>query len=177
MSVDESNIGWEMGQHSMNIEIKEGKGLSSVRQKQKDSPGEVTWKRNRGTVVDVLSAGLLILAMTILMTSYLGSMQLMSRKSEIRQLARKYILRMETIGCLTENDQTSLIQELLGLGVEDADLSGTTMSEVGYGNPVILVISGSFGGQETVTENGILDISLRRRQYEFAERLMSTAKN
>lgn len=161
----------------MSIVSREKNGLLSVRRKQNGIPGNGIWKKNRGTVVDVLSAGILILAMTILMTSYLGSMQLISRKSEVRQLARKYILRMETVGCLTDNDRTSLMQELQDLGVEDADLSGTTLSGVGYGNPVFLVIRGSFGGVETVAENGILDTSVRMRQYVFTERLMSTAKN
>ena len=141
------------------------------------SDGSGLLKRREGSVVDVLSAGILILAMTILMTAYLGSMQLMAKKSEVSQLSRKYILRMETVGCLTESDRISLEQELHDMGVEQVDLNGTTMNEAGYGSPVFLVIRGVFRGQETAVDKGILNASLKRREYAFTEQRMSTAKN
>ena len=135
------------------------------------------YRKRQANIVDVLTAGLLILAMTIIMTAYLGSMQLVSIKSEMSQLSRKYILRMESVGCLTEGDRISLEQELHDLGIKNVDLSGTTMSETGYGNPIFLVIRGCFGGQETLTDKGILSAALQEKKYAFTERRMSTAKN
>ena len=135
------------------------------------------WRQKRGSVVDVLSAVILILAMTVLMTAYLGSMQLIAKKSEVSQLSRKYILRMETVGCLTESDRISLEQELRSIGVGKVDLSGTTMSEAGYGTPVFLVIRGVFSGQETTVDKGIMNSAVNRRDYAFTEQRMSTAKN
>lgn len=137
----------------------------------------VSYRKRQGNIVDVLTAGILILAMTIIMTAYLGSMQLVSIKSEVSQLSRKYILRMESVGCLTEDDRISLEQELHDLGIENVDLNGTTMSGVGYGNPIFLVIRGCFEGQETFTDKGLLSAAVRNKKYAFSERRMSTAKN
>ena len=83
-----------------------------------------------------------------------------SPKTEISQLARKYILRMETVGYLTTEDNTSLCQELSAAGVTEINLSGTTQSEVSYGVPITLQISGKLKGE-----------------YLFEEKRTSTAKN
>lgn len=113
-----------------------------------------------GNVAELLAAGLCILAMTFLMSAYLDHVQLIHQKTELGGLARKYILRMETTGVLTGEDQMSLTAELTNLGVTQISLEGTTLTQVGYGEPVILQISGYL-----------------EEEYAVSERRVSTAKN
>lgn len=107
-----------------------------------------------------MAAGLCILGMTVVMFSYLNSVSLIHQKTEVGQIARKYILRMETIGCLAGNDCNNLIAELEAMGVADISLEGTTFSPVGYGSAISLRITGKLEGE-----------------YVFEEKRVSTAKN
>lgn len=117
-------------------------------------------KRQKGNVGSLLTAGLCVLAMTVVMLSYMENVSLIQQKTEVSQLARKYILRMETVGYLTTEDSTLLCQELAAAGVTEVNLSGTTQSEVSYGVPITLQISGKLKGE-----------------YIFEEKRTSTAKN
>ncbi len=107
-----------------------------------------------------MMTGICILAMTVVMLSYMESVELIHQKTEIGQLARKYILRMETVGYLTSADRTALCQELNGMGVTEINLEGTTLHEVNYGTQIILQINGKLEGK-----------------YVFEEKRASTAKN
>lgn len=111
-------------------------------------------------MADLLSAGLCILAMTVVMLSYMDNVSLLHQKAEVGQVARKYILRMETVGYLTPSDRTALQQELTSLGVTEIDLEGTTLHEMSYGSPITLEIGGKLKGE-----------------YAFEEKRVSTAKN
>lgn len=117
-------------------------------------------KRQKGNMTDIMAAGICILAMTVLMLSYMENIAMIHQKTAVGQLARKYILRMETVGYLTERDNTLLCAELNGIGVSEIDLEGTTMGEVPYGEPITLQITGKLKGG-----------------YVFEERRVSTAKN
>lgn len=117
-------------------------------------------RREAGSIGDLMTTGLCMLAMTVMMLAYIDNAQLVYRKSEINQIARKYILRMETEGRMTDADHISLIHELEALGVTGPDLSGTTMNQVSYGDPIVLLIHGKLEGK-----------------YEFEEKRVSTAKN
>lgn len=117
-------------------------------------------RKQRGNVADIMSAGICILAMTVVMLAYMDNVSLIHQKTEVSQLARKYILRMETVGYLTASDQTALRQELSSLGVTEIDLEGTTLNAMSYGSPIALEISGKLKGE-----------------YVFEEKRVSTAKN
>jgi len=99
--------------------------------------------------------GICILAMSVIMFSYLESADLLNRKAQIGQLARKYILRMETVGYLTEQDRTVLQQELMRAGVSEFTLEGSTMEPVSYGMPIVLQIQGNLGGEHAFTEKRV----------------------
>lgn len=107
-----------------------------------------------------MSAGLCILAMTVVMLAYMDSVWLIHRKAEVSQIARQYILRMETVGYLTEADRIALRQELDEAGVTEVELSGTTMTPVTYGDMITLEIRGKLEGE-----------------YVFEEKRVSTAKH
>lgn len=116
-------------------------------------------KKEEGNIGDLMAAGVCILLMTILLVSYIDSIRLINDKAEVNQIARKYILRMETEGVLTESDRLALNKELAEVGVSDISLEGTTIVRVGYGEAITLHIRGK------LEEN-----------YAFEEKRVSTAK-
>ena len=123
-------------------------------------------KKEAGNVGEILTMGLCILALTAVMISYMENVQLIAKKAEVGQLARCYLLKMETVGYLqfcgylAAHDQTQLTAELEKLGITGIDYEGSTLNPAGYGNDVVLQIHGRL--EET---------------YEIYEKRVSTAKN
>ena len=113
-----------------------------------------------GNVGNLMITGICILAMTTVMLGYMDSVSLLQQKEHVGQLARKYILRMETVGYLTVGDRALLMNELRDMGVTEVDCAGTTLTPVTYGEKLVLRISGKLEGR-----------------YDFAEERVSTAKN
>lgn len=113
-----------------------------------------------GSIGDLLSVGICILAMVVLMMTFLDCVGSVGKKTAVSQLARRYILHMETAGYLSGAQELRLRQELQEQGVTDIELTGTTMQEVTYGQRVELHIKGKIGGK-----------------YPFEEVRVSTAKN
>ena len=117
-------------------------------------------KKKNGTVADLMAAGLCMLAMMAVILSYMGNAKLIGQKEQVSQIARKYILKMETQGVLTDADRIALAAELELAGVTDLRLDGTTVVPVAYGEQVVLMIRGKLGDG-----------------YEFEEKKVSTAKH
>ncbi len=136
------------------------------------------WRKCRkGSVADVMSVGICVIAMTVLMLAYTGSIQLLNSKSQIDQIARKYILRMETVGYLTGNDCLEMTQELTALGATELDYTGSTLNQVDYGATITLVIRGKIPGMTVVADSDLFGTTQKITLYEFEERRISTAKN
>ena len=134
--------------------------------------------KERGSIADVLTAGICIFAMTIIMTAYLGSIRLFYKKADIRQIARKYILSMEANGFLTEDDRQNLEAELTQLVVKELDLSESTLNKVSYGSFIRLVIKGKITSESMYAGNGdLFEFVPMPLSYFFEERRVSTAKN
>ncbi len=96
---------------------------------------------------------LCLLAMTMLLSAYLNSAKLIRQKEAVGQIARKYILRMETVGMLTEEDRQRLLLELEGMGLAQISLDGTTMCQSFYGDEIILIIRGVLGDGYEIKES------------------------
>ncbi|MCM1191536.1 MAG: hypothetical protein NC123_09285 [Butyrivibrio sp.] len=116
-------------------------------------------KKEKGSIGDLLAACICMVLMTLLLVSYMDSVRLVDEKTEINQIARKYILRMETVGMLTESDRRLIERELEAAGASEVSLEGTTFERVGYGEEIVLKIRGKLRGI-----------------YGFEEKRMSTAK-
>lgn len=102
---------------------------------------------------------LCVLAMISIMVCFMHSTKLIHNRHEVTQLARQYILRMETIGYLTDKDRQSLRKDLENLGVSDISFAGSTMMPMGYGAMIRLQITGNIEGE-----------------YGFVEKRCTTAK-
>lgn len=61
-------------------------------------------------------------------------------ENEVRRVHRKYLLAMEREGYLNDADLANLQADLTALGATNVVLNGTSRSEVGYGNTVVLRI-------------------------------------
>ena len=108
-----------------------------------------------GNIGDLLSVLLCILAMTIVMTTFLSLVQLVNQKTMVSQLARNYVLRMETVGYLKAEDEAALRQELEGYGITEISLEGTTRNPVTYGAEITLCIAGKIGGEHAFEEKRV----------------------
>ena len=117
-------------------------------------------KRQEGSIGDLLSVLLCVLAMTGVMIAFLDCASLVGKKTAAGQLARSYVLRMETVGYLTAEDEAALCRELESQGITQVDLTGTTREPVSYGDEITLRITGKIGGE-----------------HGFEEKRVSTAKH
>lgn len=117
-------------------------------------------RQEKGSIGNIMATGICLLAVTVVMLSYMDDVLLIRQKTEINQIARQYILRMETVGYLTAEDRIELEGELQGIGVTSLSLTGTTVSPTGYGEIIILEIQG-----------------MLEEKYGFAEKRVSTAKH
>lgn len=134
-------------------------------------------KKRKGSMVDVLPVCISILATAIVMFSYLSIIQMVEIDEQIDQLARKYILEMETVGYLQPSSVVALTAELTNAGATDIDFSGTTMSDAGYGNPIYLYISCSIPYSKLETVGGFFDFHFEDNTFSITAKKMSTAKN
>ena len=85
-------------------------------------------KKRKGSVVDILPSMIMVIAAVILITVFFGLYQILSLNEDVKQISRKYMLTMETMGYLDAASRTSLMQDLSDLQVTDIDLTGSTMT-------------------------------------------------
>ncbi len=133
-------------------------------------------KKSPANVMNLVTIGMAILAITIVVMVYLQCTELLLLKLEVSQVSRKYILKMETEGYLTPHNQNELLLELKELGLKNVELTGTTLLPVPYGDTIILRIKGNVQKNMLKQEevwNGATDVKL----LELEEKRMSTAKN
>ena len=128
-------------------------------------------------MLDFLTILITILAMSVLIAVFLECTNLMIRKMEISQISRKYILKMETEGYLTEVAKGELILELEEAGLRQIDISGTTLHPVAYGEPICLKVKGNIQGRLVGTGNEIWNIGFVSAVFKVEEEKVSTAKN
>lgn len=132
-------------------------------------------RKSDGNIMDFLTAGLAVIAIAIVVVASFHSMGLMVKKLEVSQIARKYILIMETQGCLSEQTKAQMIAELDEVGLKNIDITGTTLQPVEYGTDIVLCIRGSVSGK--AAGNDIWSDGFGAKDYYVEEKRMSTAKN
>lgn len=69
-------------------------------------------------------------------------MEVLRIREQLNQTARAYMLEMETVGHLEHASMEMLRNALEQDGLTDIDFSGTTMTPVGYGDNIQLMIEG-----------------------------------
>jgi hypothetical protein len=127
--------------------------------------------------MEFLPACVTLLAISIMMMAFMGSMALLEKKTQISQVTRKVMLEMETTGYLSGAEKTIFMGDLAALGLTQIDLGGSTVSEVGYGNPITLSVKGMVLGRDLHLDGGVLGALWEEQEYVLQEKLVSTAKN
>ena len=133
-------------------------------------------RKDKGILDQFLPAIVVIVLLAVLWTGSMISASNIDRSSDIQQVARTYLLRMETDGCLTEENRNLLLSELESLDMEQIDLTGISFTDVGYGNQIRLVIRGVVNLKD-VDFKGFASPMMTTRQAEVAINKVSVAKN
>lgn len=133
-------------------------------------------RKDKGILDQFLPAIVVIVLLAVLWTGSMISASNIDRSSDIQQVARTYLLKMETDGCLTEENKELLVAELERLDMEQIDLTGTNFTNVGYGNQIRLVIRGVVNLKD-VDFKGFATPMMTTRQAEVAIEKISVAKN
>ena len=102
-------------------------------------------KKKEATVIENMLVAMVSLIMVCgFLVIIFGAFAGISDKWSMRQAAREYLLIMETEGYLKPEDAADLVAELNSYGLTNVSLSGTTMSEVDYGERIYLKITGTY---------------------------------
>lgn len=133
-------------------------------------------RKDKGFLDQFLPAIVVIVLLAVLWTGSMISASNIDRSSDIQQVARVYLLRMETDGCLTEENRGLLVAELEKLDMEQIDLTGTTFTDVGYGNQIRLVIRGVVNLKD-IDFKGFATPMMTTRQADVSIEKISVAKN
>lgn len=132
-------------------------------------------KRKEASVLENTLVALvgLVIAIAIL-TIVISVFSNISDKWSMRQVAREAMLEMETEGYLDSESQGELLNNLADLGLSDISLSDTTTSGVGYGNRIVLNITGTYQNKALDFAGGISRIMYKPSKVYI--RYESTAK-
>ena len=79
-----------------------------------------------GNVLDFITGMITILAISVIVMVSFSYTELLNKKLEVSQIARRYILQMETKGYLESMSEQQLYEDLQRVGMKNIDLSGTT---------------------------------------------------
>ena len=133
-------------------------------------------RKDKGILEQFLPAIVVIVLLAVLWIGSMISASNIDRSSDIQQVARTYLLRMEADGCLTPENRALLIADLEALDMERIDLTGTSFTDVGYGNQIRLVIRGVVNLKD-INFRGFATPMMTTRQAEVAINKISVAKN
>jgi hypothetical protein len=136
----------------------------------------MTMKRDQGNLMNLFPPLLTIVALAVMLVFFTGWMANLSARDHVYQLSRRYILQMETEGFLNSTLESSLRADLADAGMSNISLSGTTTSEVEYGNVIFLRITGDLDINSYST-TGFLRLVRNDATIPLNIELASTAKN
>lgn len=138
---------------------------------------KITEVKKEGSILDFMAVGICIIAMSLVMMAMFSCANLLQKKSDIGQVNRRYLLRMETVGYLTPEDKVKLLDELNQLGLQQISLCDTTCTPVNYGDEIVLHIKGTMKGEIGGNAEGLFQRGLQQKDIAVEERTTSTAKN
>lgn len=135
-------------------------------------------KKAKGSYADGLISLIFIIALLIVVQEFVYMFKTLEVKEEIRQYARSCMLEMETIGYLSTESKSKLLQNLSDLQVTEVDLGGTTVTNVGYGNEIHLCIHCKIPMNKlNPSGNNFFSFSFGEERVDVSVTMMSTAKN
>ena len=134
-------------------------------------------KKDQGNMMSIFPAIFTTIAVAIMLVFYVGWMANVAKKDEVRQIGREYILAMETEGRLSSSMESAMRTELASKGLKNINLSGTTMTDVGYGNEIFLCIKGDLEIDTYSTASNSLQLLQNAGSIPIEFTLESTSKH
>lgn len=109
-------------------------------------------KKKKGMVDDFLPIAMFVLIAAVMLFTSVNLNAAVNQKAEANSIARRYILKMETYGYLTDSALSGLASELNESGfyanssgnaitAGNLDIGTTTRTDVGYGNDITLTFT------------------------------------
>lgn len=133
-------------------------------------------KKDQGNLINLFAPVLTIMALAVILVFFSGWMANISARDNVYQLSRRYILQMETEGCLNSTLESRLRSDLADAGMRNISLAGSTTSEVDYGNVIVLKITGDLE-VNSYTTTGFFRLVRSDSTLPLSIELASTAKN
>lgn len=103
-------------------------------------------KKDNGSVIHMFSIVLSAIFIGLLLIIYAGLSSNINRRNEVDLVARKYLLKMEIEGGLTNEMKDDLQKDLRKFGIKNLDFTGTTIvndsSPSNYGTVITLKFKG-----------------------------------
>ena len=131
-------------------------------------------KAKAAIVENMLVALISLVTMCAFLVIIFGAFSGIADKWSQRQIAREYLLLMETEGYLTLGDELKMLDELSDKGLYDISLTGTTLHEVNYGDTIYLKIKGTYDDNILSFAGGISGVA--KHPTEITIERQSTAK-
>ncbi|MCD2345104.1 hypothetical protein [Clostridium guangxiense] len=113
-------------------------------------------KKKDGSADTVVMSLIAILVMSVVFVYFISSVVPIKKSTDAEGIARKYMLKMEQNGYLTPDNETAMISDFKNIGINNIDISGTTLSQVNYGEDVYLCITYKYPMKDLVTGNGVI---------------------
>ena len=81
-------------------------------------------KKDQGNLMNLFAPVLTIMALAVILVFFSGWMANISARDNVYQLSRRYILQMETEGCLNSTLEGRLRSDLADAGMRNISLAG-----------------------------------------------------
>lgn len=135
----------------------------------------MNFEKKYGSMMKLLPVLLAMAAMAAVTALYVTYMSDYDKREYADQIAREYILKMETQGYLSEAMKNNLISDLSNVGFDNINLQGTTMTKAEYGDEIVLMINAHLETEDYVFENLLSKRTDRKiRQIKISKK--STSK-
>lgn len=133
----------------------------------------LTKKPGIGNFISCTITILIIMAVMMFSIITYSNLNLAIRKGRIE---RSFVMQMEAEGYLSPSARDALTRQLTDMGVEQISYAGTTMSPVGYGNIVVLSVTGRIKVTNIVGMKNLFEFIRGDDTNEFRIYQKSTAK-
>lgn len=130
-------------------------------------------KEGVGNLVTCMIAMVILMAVMGYSVVTYTNLNLAIKKGRIE---RSVLLQMETEGYLSAAARDELTKQLTDLGVEGISFAGTTMTPAGYGNTVILSVTGTIRTKNIIGLKNLSEFLRGSDTNEFKIYQKSTAK-
>ncbi|KHD38172.1 hypothetical protein NL50_01300 [Clostridium acetobutylicum] len=133
-------------------------------------------KRKAGGVQIVVATLLGVLIMSSVFIYFISNMIPINNSYKAETIARKYMFKIEQDGYLKEDNAQIMKKEFSSIGIEDIDISGTTLNPVDYGSDVYLKVSYKENVKKVTVSSGIMPVFSNEKKTVVIEK-SSTSKN